>query len=277
MDENSPLTSSATAGPRGVIAGWPPAPCPRAPDLPSPTPPTPPNKPETPPPTRPRGLHEGSGATLPPCHQPLAPRPLPPISSHHIVSPRHSRRASMKVLKVLKVRLWRAPIAYAYRVPRGLNPPRETKQSTIVPAPHKQSTPKPISLIDRSPPPPMSSRGPARDLGLGGSPPPPPPPGPPPEPESPPPRRQSILSSPPPPPHPPPYPHLHTHSFPLVPLDLQCYPFPRRFRAHIYPTSPTRAPTPRAPGLHNCSTFRSTNSSLHRPRRPLVLEGADYP
>ena len=167
----------------------------------------------------------------PPPHHPLAPRPLPLISSHPIVSPRQSRRASLKMLKELKVRLSRAPRPES---------PRETRQSTIVPAPPKQSAPKPNSLIDPYPPPSSFLR-----------------------------RQASIPSS-----RPQPQP-----SHPLIPpcsLDVQCYPFPRRFRAHIYPTSPTRAPIPRAPGLHNCSTFRSTNSSLHRPRRPSVLEGADH-
>ena len=52
-----------------------------------------------------------------------------------------------------------APIACPNPAPRDPNPPRETKQSTIVPAPYKQSTPKPISLIDPSPPPTRHSCG----------------------------------------------------------------------------------------------------------------------
>ena len=176
VDENSPLTSSATAGPRGVIAGWPPAPPPPSPGPSIAYPPPPPHqtnpKPHPPPPPRhetrnptpPRHpeAHEGSGAgALPPppsqdpSPPPVSSAPCPPPPTSYILTPyclppsfppsQHENAES-------------APIAYAYRVPRGPNPPRETKQSTIVPAPHKQSTPKPISFIDPPHPPPSFLR-----------------------------------------------------------------------------------------------------------------------
>ena len=172
MDENSPLTSSATAGPRGVIAGWPPDPVPPSPGPsiaypphptkqtrnptphpsyrgmkppPTPTPPLLPRRETTPP------VGAALVAALP---SPRVISPLPPapylLYPHTILSP--------PVIPAEIADAESAPTAYAYRVPRGPNPPRETKQSTIVPAPHKQSTPKPISLIDPPPPPPSFLR-----------------------------------------------------------------------------------------------------------------------
>ena len=181
MDENSPLTSSATAEPRGVIAGWPPAPRPRCPGPSIAYPPHPTKQTRNPTP-QPSFLRrqESIPSSIPPVGAALvaalpSPRvisPLPPapylLYPHTLLSP--------PVIPAEIADAESAPTAYAYRVPRGPNPPRETKQSTIVPAPPKQSTPKLISLIDPPHPPPRHSCGGRNPSLLNAHPPPPHPP-----------------------------------------------------------------------------------------------------